>query len=187
MCWTSLWFWVFPYFCFGFSISPHGSPLEALHPPTCDTTKLPLWHRPHVAPWVTNFQNEHLRFRMVWNWWKCLGFVGEQPSIWKLMILSKKLFVFLIFTQETGKYLIFGDLDIAYRQCSCKSISGVWADPYLPIHTLETPKRFSPSKFEMVGCHFRFCKSAELVSNSSLQIYGSKGIHGKNTLCSSRK
>ena len=38
-------------------------------------------------------------------------------------IIKKTLCVFLIFIQETGKYLIFGDLDIAYRQCSCESSS----------------------------------------------------------------
>ena len=160
-------FWIFPYLL----MAVHWKP--SIHQPV--TTNLPLWHRPHVAPWVTNFQNEHLRFRMVWNWWKCLGFVGEQPSIWKLMILSKKLYVFfLIFIQETGKYLIFGDLDIAYRQCSCES-SSVCEQIHIYWYTHWKHQKASV----LQNLRWRFCKSAELVSNSSLQIYASKGIHGK--------
>lgn len=165
---------MFPYFCFGFfhisSWQSIGSPPSTNLSPSCrcDTGHMSL----HGSQTFRTSTCDSGWFETGGNAWGLL--VSSHPYENSWYYQKNSMCFFLIFIQETGKYLIFGDLDIAYRQCSCES-SSVCEQIHIYWYTHWKHQKASV----LQNLRRRFCKSAELVSNSSLQIYASKGIHGK--------
>lgn len=154
--------------------------MEALHPPTC--------HQPAAVTQATCRSMGHKLSERAPAIQDGLKLV-EMPGVcwWAAIHMKTHDFIynyfFWIFTQETGKYLIFGDLDIAYRQCSCESSSVCeQIHIYWYTHTGNTKKLQS---FKIWGGGS--AKALNLFRIPRCKSTQAREFMEKNTLCSSRK